>query len=174
MHLKIFCLCLIIGPTFFQTKSIYYCDYYCSISIFGHEIWNLKKRSQSWMCTLFLPQGGQIKLIFALREAVFEIRAIFKISIFGHEIRKLKKGPKSCICTLFLPQMVEIKHIFVLQADVSEIQAVFQNFHDRACDLELKKDPKVAYVLYFYPRGVKMSLALLYGQWLSRYGSFST
>ncbi len=94
MHLKIFCLCLIIGPTFFQTKSIYYCDYYCSISIFGHEIWNLKKRSQSWMCTLFLPQGGQIKLIFALREAVFEIRAIFKISIFGHDIRNLKKGPK--------------------------------------------------------------------------------
>ncbi len=44
--------------------------------------WNLdfEDRPQSWiyMYALFLPQGVEIKLIFALRTAIFEMRTIFQ------------------------------------------------------------------------------------------------
>ncbi len=36
-------------------------------------------------CTLFLPQGIENELMFALWAEVSEIEAIFKITLFGHE-----------------------------------------------------------------------------------------
>ncbi len=40
---------------------------------------------------MFLPQGVEIELVFALRAADSKIRAIFKIIIYGHETWNLKK-----------------------------------------------------------------------------------
>ena len=50
--------------------------------------WNLEfeDRFKSCICTLFLPNGFEIKLIFALRAAVSRYGWIFKFSIFGHQI----------------------------------------------------------------------------------------
>ncbi len=77
---------------------------------------------------------------------------------------------QSCICTLFLPQGVEIKLIFALRATVSEIGADLQNFHIWAYNLEFEeRSLSCICSLSFYPRGLKMSLFLLYGQWLSRF-----
>ncbi len=42
----------------------------------------------------FYPRGSKLRSFFALRTAVFEIRAICKIFIFGREIWNLKKGPQ--------------------------------------------------------------------------------
>ena len=78
-----------------------------------------EEMSQSYICTLFLHHGLELKLIFALRAAFFKIRADFQ----------------RCICTLFLPHGVEIKLIFALRA-VFEIRANLQNFHIWACNLE--------------------------------------
>ncbi len=44
------------------------------IAIFGHETWPLAKVPEV-VYALFLPQGVKIELVFALRSAVFEIRA---------------------------------------------------------------------------------------------------
>ncbi len=57
------------------------------------------------MYSIFLPQGVEIKLIFALWEAV---SAIFKIAIFGHEIWALAKVTEVAHITFFLRQGVEI------------------------------------------------------------------
>ncbi len=43
------------------------------ITIFGQETWNLKQSARSYIYILFLPQGVEIELIFALRAAVSEI-----------------------------------------------------------------------------------------------------
>ncbi len=46
------------------------------ISIFGHEIWNLKKGAKVAYIRSY-PKGVEIKLIFTLRASVFEIRDDF-------------------------------------------------------------------------------------------------
>ncbi len=50
------------------------------IAIFGHETWQVAKVPEVAHIpgTLFLRQGVEIKLIFALRAAVSEIRTIFQ------------------------------------------------------------------------------------------------
>ncbi len=66
-----------------------------------------------------LPQGVEIKLMFALRKAMFEIQAAFQnfqICAWNFEF---KERSQYCVCTPFLPQ--EIKIIFALRAAVLEI-----------------------------------------------------
>ena len=66
--------------------------------------------------------GVEIKLIFALRAAVFEIRANFQnfhIWVWNLEFEEMSQ---SCICTLFLSQGVEIKLSFALRAAVFETE----------------------------------------------------
>ncbi len=88
------------------------------IAIFGHETWPLAKVPEVAHITLFLPQGFEIQLIFALRAVVSEI---------------------SCTYTLFLPRegggveiefmLIEIELILALWAAVSKIRADFQTCH---------------------------------------------
>ncbi len=54
--------------------------------------WNLEfeERSQSCICTPFLLQGDEIKLISLYGQPISRYGLIFKISIFGHEIWKFK------------------------------------------------------------------------------------
>ncbi len=102
--------------------------------------------------TLFLPQGFEIELIFALWAAVSEIQTDFQIAIFGHEtwsftISKIRPFFKIChilawhlaICkssrsythmyTLFLWKGVETGLIFAVWAVVFDPQADCQNCH---------------------------------------------
>ncbi len=78
--------------------------------------------------TFFLPQWGEIELIFALQPGVSEIRGVFlnyHIHIWHETWPKFQKLHIYC----FLPQGVEIELIFALQAVLSEIQANFQYCH---------------------------------------------
>ncbi len=103
----------------------------------------------------FVPQGVEIKLIFGLWAAIFEI---FEISIFRHGISNLKKSRKVpyiyALC--FYPKWVEVKLIFALRVAVFEIRADFQNSirHDI---WNLEKGPKLVYTL-FLPHGVEIDL----------------
>ncbi len=63
------------------------------IAIFGYEPWPL---ARSCTYALFLPQGVEIELIFALQAAVSEMLCglIFKIAIFGNKTWPLAKVPE--------------------------------------------------------------------------------
>ncbi len=90
-----------------------------------------KHRGRSRSCTtLFLPNGVEIELIFALRAAVSDILAGF-FSTLPYLSIKLGhwQSSRSCTYTLFLPKGFKIELIFVLWATVSDILTVFQNCH---------------------------------------------
>ncbi len=132
-----------------------------------------EEMSQSCIwCTLFLPHGVEIKLIFALRAAVFKIRADFQISIFGHEGWNLKKGPKAKVAYVvsFYPRGSKLSLFSLYGQSFSRYRLIFKISIFGHEIRNLKTGPKVAYVLSFYPRGSKLSLFWLYGQPFSRYG----
>ena len=58
--------------------------------------WNLdfEERSQSCICTLFLPRGLNLSLFSLYRQPFSRCGPVFNISIFGHEIWNSRKGPK--------------------------------------------------------------------------------
>ena len=56
------------------------------------------------MHILFLPEGVEIELIFALRTTVSEIRANFQITIFGHETWQVDKVPEVALILSFYPR----------------------------------------------------------------------
>ncbi len=67
--------------------------------------WNLElgERSQSCICTLFLPRRVEIKLIFALRAAFFKIRGDFQnFHVWAWHL-EFEERSQSCISTFFLP-----------------------------------------------------------------------
>ncbi len=79
-----------------------------------------EERTQSCICTLFLPQGIKIKLIFALRATVFEIRAGFsKLPYLGMKSRIWKKCWKLHMDPLSTPGGRNWAY-FALRAVVSE------------------------------------------------------
>ncbi len=106
--------------------------------------------SRSCTYTLFISQGGEIGLIFALRAAFFEIRSDFQ------NCHIWAGNSRSCTYTLFLHQGVEIELIFSLQAAVSKIRARYRTI--------FKIVPEVVHTLSFYPRVSILSLFLLYGR----------
>ncbi len=73
-------------------------------------IWNLAvgQSARSCIYTLFLPQGVEIGVIFALRAVIFDIAPIFKIAIFGHETWPLAKEPKGTHIPYFYPKMLKL------------------------------------------------------------------
>ncbi len=106
--------------------------------------------------TLFLPQGGDIELIFTLW-AVRVCEMIFKIAIFGHETWPLAKVLG--LCSVFLPHGVELELIFTLLAAVSQIQADFQNFHVFGHKTwNLKKSPRNCICTFFSIPRVQIEL----------------
>ncbi len=135
--------------------------------------WNLEfeETSQSCICTLsFYHRGNEIRLIFARRATVFEIRANFQnFHIWAWNL-EFEERSQSCTCTLFLCERGEIKLIFALWAAVFKIRADFQNFHICAWNLQWEDRPQSFICTLFLPRGSKLSLFLLHGQPISRYG----
>ncbi len=87
----------------------------------GHETWPLAKIPEV-AHTLFLSQGLEIELMFALRAAVSEILADFQIFHIWAWI------PEVTHILSFYPQGVESELIFALRTLVSEIRANFQNY----------------------------------------------
>ena len=63
---------------------------------------------RSCIYTFFLPQGGEIELIFALRAVVPEIRADFQNCHIWAWILAISHSSRSCTYTLYLPQRVKI------------------------------------------------------------------
>ncbi len=64
------------------------------ISIFGHEMWNLKKCRKIAYVLYFYPRGWKLSLFSLYGQPFSRYGPSFKISIFGHEIWKLKIGRK--------------------------------------------------------------------------------
>ncbi len=62
------------------------------------------QNSRSCTCTLFLPHGMEIELIFALRAAVFEIWAYFQNCYIWAWNLEFEKSAGSCIWTSFYPR----------------------------------------------------------------------
>ena len=97
------------------------------MSIFGHEIWNFKKRPKVAYALFFYRRGVEINLIFTLRVAVFEIRTDFEnLHYIWVCDLEFEERFQSCICTLFLPQRVKLQLMFALRAAFVEIRADFQ------------------------------------------------
>ena len=117
--------------------------------------WNLEfeERSQSCTCTLFLPQGVEIKLICAPRGAIFKIWADFQNFHIWAWYVEFDDRSQSCICTLFPPHGFEIKLIFALRAAVFKIRADFQISIFGHKIQHLKTGPEVVYVPFSYPMG---------------------
>ncbi len=74
------------------------------ISIFGHEICNLKKGPKVAYVLSFYPRGSKSNL-FSLYGQLFSRRGlIFKIPMFGHAICDLKKAPIVAYVLFFHPR----------------------------------------------------------------------
>ena len=71
--------------------------------------------------TLFLPQGIEIDIIFALRAAVSEVWANFKNCHIGHETWPLAKVPEVAHIPSFYPTGSKLTLFFTLRAAVSDI-----------------------------------------------------
>ena len=56
------------------------------ISIFGHEIWNLKTGPKVAYVLSFYPRGSKLSLFLLYGQPFSRYGLIFNISIFGHEI----------------------------------------------------------------------------------------
>ena len=115
-------------------------------------------------------QGVEIKLIFALRAAIFEIRANFQNFHIWAWNMEFEDRSQSCKYILSVHPRGSKVSLFLLYG---------QSFsrYGPICKISIfgyeiwnsKKGPKVQYVLST-PRGLKMGLFLLYGQHFSRYG----
>ncbi len=108
--------------------------------------------------TLFLPQGVEIKLIFALLAAIFKIRAYFQnFHIWAWNL-EFEDRSQSCIYTLLKPQGVEIKPIFALRTPVFEIRANLQSFHIWALNLEFEERSQSCICTLFLSQGAQNEL----------------
>ncbi len=72
------------------------------ISLFRHDIWNLKKVSK-FAYVLSTPWGSKLILLLLYGQLFSRYGQIFKISMFGHEIWNLKTGPKVAYVFPFYP-----------------------------------------------------------------------
>ncbi len=144
---------------------------FSKLAIFGHETWPLATVAHTHQCTLFLPQGVEIELIFALWAAVSELRAVFqnwpylgmkfgdwqKLHMHTNVLSSYPKGSKLSLFSLFGQQFPRYGPIFKI--------AIFG--HET---WPLAKVPEVAHILSFLPMGSKLNLFSLYGQRFPRYG----
>ncbi len=86
----------------------------------------MKKGAKVAYVHSFYPHGVEIKLIFALRRAIFEIWADFKIFLFGHEIWNLKKGSKVVYVHSFFPRGSKLTSFSVYEQSFSRYRMIFK------------------------------------------------
>ncbi len=130
-----------------------------------HMCWNTLCESQislHFALRLFLPQGVEIELIFALRAAVSEIQADFQnCHILAWNLAIGQSSRIAHILASFYPKGSKLSPFFCstgasIQADFKfEIQADFQNLRHETWPLA--KVPEVAHIPSFYPKGSKLS-----------------
>ncbi len=115
------------------------------------------------MCTFFLPQGVEIKLIFALQAAIFEIRTDFpNFHIWAwNQIWRQDS---------FYPIGSKLSLFFTLWAAVSEIRTDFQNCHIWAWNLAIGQS---CTYIFFLPQGVGIELIFALRAAVSDTGQFS-
>ncbi len=124
--------------------------------------------SRSCTYTLFLPQGVQIELNFALRSEVSEIR--IKIAIFGHETWQVAKVPEVAHIPSFYPRGSKLSLFFLYGQRFPRYRPIFKIPIFGHETRPLARVPEVAHIASLYPRGSNLSLFLLYGQQFLRYG----
>ncbi len=117
--------------------------------------WNLTTGQSSRSCTytLFLCQGVEIELIFALWSVVSQIRGNFLNCHMDMKLGHWANCQKMHI-TYFLSQEVKIELIFGLWAAVSKTQGDFQNCHIWAWNLAISSRS----CRYILPQGVEIEL----------------
>ena len=109
------------------------------------------------MYSLFLPQGFEIKLIFALRASIFEIRANFQnFRIWAWNLEY--KGPKVAYVLSFHPKKSRLSLFLLYGQSFLRYGPIFKIPLFGHEIWNLKKGPKVAYVLSFYPKGAEIKL----------------
>ncbi len=84
---------------------------------------------RSFTYALFLPQGVEIELIFALRTMVYKITADFQNCYIGHESFPLAKVPEVGHALSLYPEEGEIELNYSIWPVISEIWANSQNYH---------------------------------------------
>ena len=119
-----------------------------------------------YMYTL-IPQGAEIKLLFALRQVVFKIEPIFTCAILTWPWRNLERSNANFAAQMLymytlIPKRAQIKLLFALLQAVFEIEPIFTcatstwPWHD----LERSNVILAAYMLYMYtllPQRPKLS-----------------
>ncbi len=114
-----------------------------------HASFGTKERRKHTGCSqLFLLQGVEIELIFALP------------CVYGPQFLRYFHDFLNLLFSLYWQPFARYEPTFKISMFGHEI-------------FNLKKRPKVAYVLSFYRRGSKLSLFFLYGQPFLRYESIS-
>ena len=140
------------------------------IATLGYErIW-LKKIYRSCIWPLFLPrpEGVKIEFIFALRTAVFEIRADFRNCHIWAWNLEFENIARSCIWTLSYPIGLKLSLFLLYERRFPWHGLIFKIAIFGHETRNVTKVLEVAYEPSFYPRGSKMSSFKLYGQALSR------
>ncbi len=128
-----------------------------NIAIFGHETWALVKMPDVAHIP-FLPQGGEIKLIFALRAAVFEIQADFQnCPIFEWNLAT-GQNARCCTYTLFLPRGSKLSLFLFYGLRFSRYGLILKIAIFGHETWPLAKMADVAHICSFYPRGVEIKL----------------
>ena len=135
---------------------------YGPISKIALLAWNLATGKISRSCTynIFLPNGVEIELLFALRAAVSKIQANYKIAIFEHETCQLAKIPKVAHTFSFYPKGSKLM-LFSLPWDMGR----FSYCHICAWNLAIDKSSKSCTCTLFLPQGVKIELIYALCAW---------
>ncbi len=136
----------------------------------AYQFWHKRDKeayrllAKLYICSL--AKRANIKLIFALRAAVSEIRANFQNSHIRAWHLAFGKSSWSCtyvIILLFTPG-VEIQLIFSLRAAVSEILTYFQNCHIWAWNLGFGKSSRsCTYIMFLlFSPGVEIEVIFFF------------
>ena len=143
------------------TKHGFHLNKRLTFCVLLYSTWNIEiqggiQLDSSWtpaVYTLFLPEGGEIELIFALRGTVSEIWACFQNWHIWARNLAICQSARSCTYTVSLPQGGEIDLILALRAAASEIWADFQNCHFWACNLAICQRARSCTYTVFLPQG---------------------
>ena len=101
-----------------------------------------------------LPQWAQIKLLFALRQAVFQIEPTYACACAHAHTTKIKICPIYILWLQLYPQGAQIKLLFALRQAVFEIEPTYACAcaHARAYD-ENKNLPNIHSMVATLPPG---------------------
>ena len=127
----------------FETRMIF------KISIFGHEIWNLKKGPNVPYVLFFYPIGSKLSLHSLYGQPFLRYTLTFKIAIFGHETWPLRKVPEVPHMLSFYPRGSKLSLFSLYRKRFLRYGQIFKIAIFGHEIFTLKKDSKVAFILSF-------------------------